>query len=223
MVKGAISIRQVWKDAWSDKAFRYSFLAGIIVLAIIASLLPVFYARVEVRDGYRLHDMVLEYLTPRDLSVPIFMIIWGVVALGLYRGLRSPRIILNFLYAYTYFIITRSICLVFVPLDPPLGIRELVDPVTNIFYGGGFITKDLFYSGHTCSVFIMFLMLEKRTDKAIALLGSICLGMMLLFQHVHYTIDVLAAFVFGLICAFLGKLTLSKLNKKITKPVPSDT
>ena len=117
---------------------------------------------------------------------------------------------MQFFYAYIFFIITRSTCLVFVPLDPPVGIVELRDPLTNIFYGGSFMMRDLFYSGHTCAVVIICLLLPKRSDKIILLIASFVLGVLLLVQHVHYTIDVLAAFPFAFICVRAGNFIAKK-------------
>ena len=83
-----------------------------------------------------------------------------------------------------------------ISLNPPSGLIPLADPITNQFYGAHYITHDLFFSGHTTTVFLIFLCLKKKTDRLYALLASIILGLLLLIQHVHYTVDVLAAPVF---------------------------
>ena len=71
---------------------------------------------------------------------------------------------------------------------------EILNKVAS--YGAHYITHDLFFSGHTTTVFLVFLCLKKKWDRIYVLTASIVLGMLLLAQHVHYTIDVLAAPVF---------------------------
>jgi hypothetical protein len=80
-----------------------------------------------------------------------------------------------------------------VVLDPPVGMVNLVDPLSSVFSGNAVITKDLFFSGHTTTMVLIFLCLEKRTDKRIALIAAFAVACLLLVQHIHYTIDVLAA------------------------------
>lgn len=204
--------RQQWLSSFKEKHFRHTFIIGLFILACLASLLPSFYHYIENRRGIVLNDWLLYQIKARDVSLPIFIIIWGTVLFGVYRSLLSPKILLHFLYSYIFFIITRSICLLLVPLDPPRHIIELIDPVTNIFYGGSFVTKDLFYSGHTCCVVLLSLALERQIDKIIYFFLSFILAILLLLQHVHYTIDVLAAPVFAAICYKLGQFSLAKYH-----------
>lgn len=203
-------VRHCWVSAFQDKRFRNTFIIGLVLLIGFLSLLPFFYPYIESRDGYTLNDWVLNQLQPKDVSVPIFTIVWSAGMLGVYRAMLRPAILIYFFYAYIFFIITRSTCLVFVPLDPPRGIVELRDPLTNIFYGGSFMMRDLFYSGHTAAVVIIYLLLEKRMDKIVLAIAACVLGILLLVQHVHYTIDVLAAVPFAIICCIAGKFVVNK-------------
>ena len=91
------------------------------------------------------------------------------------------------------------------PLNPPVGLVPLSDPFLKPFYGSNVITKDLFFSGHTGSVFLIFLILRKKWEKIFALVATILVGILLLIQHIHYTIDVIFAPVFVYVVYFLAK------------------
>lgn len=95
-----------------------------------------------------------------------------------------------------------------VPLAAPAGLVELVDPLTGVFYGHTVITKDLFYSGHTASLLTMYFCLPKKSDRMLVLIATLIVGCLLLVQHVHYTIDVLAAPVFVFLLNSIMKSTL---------------
>jgi len=77
--------------------------------------------------------------------------------------------------------------------------------LSNHFYGGKFLTKDLFFSGHTSIQFLSFLCLQKKSDKVLALISTILVASLVLVQHVHYTIDVLAAPLFTWLSYKAGK------------------
>jgi hypothetical protein len=62
----------------------------------------------------------------------------------------------------------------------------------------------------------MYFCLPKKGDKILALLASLIVGCLLLVQHVHYTIDVLAAPVFVYLLNRVLKSTIfadDKLNR----------
>lgn len=113
-----------------------------------------------------------------------------------------------------------------VKLDPPIGLIPLVDPVGKILgYGGQLITKDLFFSGHTASLLILFLAVKIRWLKIFFLVVLLTM-IMLLWQHVHYTVDILGAFVFydcgmadyhSKICRTLKNLRLPIVKAQVFK------
>ncbi len=104
----------------------------------------------------------------------------------------------------------RFVTLSLVALDPPPGMVPLVDPISSFFSGNAAITKDLFFSGHTTTMVLIFLCLERRADKIIALIAAFTVAYLLLVQHIHYTIDVLAAPVVVYPCYRLTRYLLHK-------------
>jgi len=128
--------------------------------------------------------------------------------LAIYRAAKHPYIFLTFLWAYILLSVMRILSITLVPLNPPVGLIGLVDPIGNFFYGEKFVTKDLFFSGHTSTVFLLYLCLPGKKDKKIALAVTILVGFLLLVQHVHYTLDVLGAFLFAWIAYWVARRTV---------------
>ena len=121
---------------------------------------------------------------------------------------------LIFVLGYILLTLSRFITITLFPLEPPLNLIELVDPLSNAFYGKSFVTKDLFFSGHTSSALMIFLCLEKKREKLFTLVATCVVGFGVLVQHIHYTIDVLAVPFFTYGCFWLAKLFLEEKNKR---------
>ena len=187
-----------WSEAWQLQSFRNKTFVALALVAIILFLLPSFFAFIEKREGMVLQDFVLERLPATDVSIPTFFIIWSVVLLVFYRIYQNPSIFLVVAYGFILMCIARVLTISLLPLNPPPGLITLKDPIANIAYGGKgiFITKDLFYSGHTGNMFLFFLCLQAKWDKIIALAASFMVGILVLIQHIHYSVDVIAAFIF---------------------------
>lgn len=206
------TIKEVWVDAIQSPKTRSKILLGSVATILIVSFMPFFFGQIQKRDGIVLNDWVLAYLPAYNVSIIIFTLIWGMAGLIVYRALYNPQIYIK--YAWTLFFInlTRLITIWLFALDPPHGMLHLVDPITGIFYGNKVITKDLFYSGHTSTMVLIFLCLQKRNDKIISFFAAIAVMVLLLVQHIHYTIDVVAApiFVYGifLITTYFLKLDI---------------
>jgi len=187
-----------WSDAWQEPRFRNKTIIALLLVAIILILLPTFFAFIEKREGMVLQDFVLDAIPAKDVSIPTFVVIWSVVLLVFYRIYQSPRLFLVVAYGFILMCLARVLTISLLPLNPPPGLITLKDPIAKIAYGGKgiFITKDLFYSGHTGNMFLFFLCLQAKWDKIIALAASFMVGILVLIQHIHYSIDVISAFIF---------------------------
>lgn len=209
--------KEKWSASWQQPAFRKKLIAGLLLVIITLAILPIFFQAIEKRNGPVLNDWVLQWLPIADVSIPIFVFIWAATLVGLVRCVQEPDICIVLVWSYLLVCLSRLISIWVVTLNPPHNLIALIDPISNTFYGKKFVTKDLFYSGHTSSIFVIFLSLQKKGDKLFLLLATIAVGLLLLIQHVHYTIDVVTAPVFTLLCYYLAKKITANTRLKTRK------
>ncbi len=184
-----------WADAWHTKSFRIKLVTGLILFIGLLLFLPSFFAFIEKREGVELNDLLLQYIPARDFSVLIFIIIWSVFLLVIIRSVHDPSLFLVIILSLVALLILRITTIYFFELNPPKGLIVLRDPLTSLTYGGRgiFITKDLFFSGHTSNLLMVYLCLQKKRDKIFVLLATVTVGILVLVQHVHYSMDVIGA------------------------------
>ena len=204
-----IETGQSWKSAWANSLFRKQVYIGFVIFIAIFSCLPFFFHYIEQRPGITLNDWVLKDIPTYNVSVLIFICIWATLLLTLIRAYKQPQFFLLMLYSYCLLCIFRYITLYLVPLETPPNLIPLVDSLSNLFYGDKFITKDLFFSGHTSTLFLTYLCFNKKSDRYFSLITTVLVGIFVLIQHVHYTIDVAAAPFFAFIAYKITKKTIS--------------
>lgn len=201
-----------WRLSLGNALFKRKFIIAVIGFILVLASLPIFFHYIESRRGIQLNDVVLQHIKPRDMSLLLFILLWTNTLLVIVRAVMHPSIFIRLLTAFTLLCITRMITISILPLDPPSNLIALKDPLSNFFYAGPFVTKDLFYSGHTATMFLFIFLLRKKTDKYIAFGISCAVAMLVLIQHVHYTIDVLAAPIFASLVYFITNKWLSHTN-----------
>jgi hypothetical protein len=213
------AIKNVWSNIWKQALKRRQIIMGTVIMLSVVFTMPLFFGHIEKRHGTLINDPVLAAVPPHDVSIAIFAVIWGMVLLTMIRAAYKPQIYIIYCWALIPITITRFIAISIVPLEHPVGLIPLIDPLTGIFYGQALITKDLFFSGHIATLTLIFLCLKKRNDKIIGFLATITVACLLVVQHIHYTIDILASpgivyICYRLTCRFLD----DDLTQKILKP-----
>ncbi|MFZ1518906.1 MAG: phosphatase PAP2-related protein [Ignavibacteriaceae bacterium] len=185
-----------WKEFLSNAKNRNEFFFSLILLAITLTGLARFVNFVENRSGSLLSDPILALFNPIDLTWITFGLIYISLVVAILTLLKNPQQFLFALQLYTFMAIVRIISMFLLPLEPPEKMLLLKDPFVEFFGSGQTLTRDLFFSGHTATLLILFLVTEKKSIKIIFFVTTIVVAVCVLIQHVHYTIDVFAAVFF---------------------------
>ena len=156
-----------------------------------------------------MNDWVLRMLPAKNVSIPIVFFELTVIVLFAIRSLPNPGIVITFIIAYLFVLISRDITIGVTQLRPPAGLITLKDPIAALIYKTTAVNRDLFFSGHTSLLFLFYLCSTKKVDKIFILFAVISVGVLLLIQHVHYTVDIVCAPFFAYSCFWLAKKVLS--------------
>ena len=183
-----------WKAYFKQKNSLLILLATLIVLILCVSSLAKFIVYVEGRPGVVLDDPLFHRFNAVDLNIPVFALIYlSILTCMIYLAVNHPNDLIIALQTYTLLVIVRMAMMYVVPLEPPVGTIDLNDPLVFVVGTGTKITKDLFFSGHTSTLFMIFLVTHKRWLKYVYLVSTFIVGSFVILQKVHYSIDVFVA------------------------------
>lgn len=181
------------KNYWSDKALIYSSAIGMLffVLSLVINRVATTFA--TERIGNSVTDLILS-------NTPVFNVDFIVNELALFYFIfmtvvviLDPKTAPFVLKSAALFIIVRSIFITFTHLGP-FPERSYIDQTE--FFGPFNLGGDFFFSGHTGLPFLMALVFwkENKFVRYVSIAASILFGVSVLLGHLHYSIDVFAAF-----------------------------
>jgi len=204
------SVRLHWSDFWSIPGRRLEFIFSFALLTLVMVGMLRFLRYNEARTGHKLHDPLMAIFEPIDLSGLTFLLLYLGLIYTIIMLLQQPGRLLVGLQIYTVYAALRILAMYIVPLEPPEGMIPLADPLLQWAQTGSQLNKDLFFSGHTATLFICYLMLSPGRWRSVFLAGVLVMAACLVIQRVHYSIDVVAApfFCFG---AYAFVLRIRKL------------
>jgi len=202
-----------WKAFLKNKKNLTEFVITAVIVTAVIIAFSHFLHFIEQRDGVILNDPILKTFNPIDLTWLTFALIYLSLIIFIITTFNKPDKLLIAFQSYGLMLIFRTIAMYLTPFDAPEKILLLNDPFVQFFAKGDILTKDLFFSGHTGTLFLVFLLAENRTLKTIFLILTILVGFAVLLQHVHYSVDVFVApFV-----AFGAYKIIEKIHSKISE------
>jgi len=182
-----------YKGFWTREHVR-SLVNALILLALATVFQFYASAYVERTPGNPAVDLFLGILPVVNLN---FLIVEGAlaaIALSVILVLAKPQYLLFTLKAGAIFIATRAMFIAVTHIGIyPGQINPDVGFFDRIYTGLG-LEAGFFFSGHTGLPLLMALILwNKKFWRYAYIILSIVFGIAVLFAHIHYTMDVLAA------------------------------
>jgi hypothetical protein len=201
-----------------NKAYRDSLITSFIFLlvSLVINFIAGTYAEASISNPVT--DIILSNIPVFDVDQifiygAIFFIVC-IAAVCFEHPERTPFTI----KAISLFVVIRSI---FISLThiAPFPTHVVIDPLNFISYftfGG-----DLFFSGHAGLPFLMALIFwDKKNWRIFFIIFSIFLGGTTLLGHLHYSIDVFAAFFITYAIFGIAEQIFKKDKKWINEPFP---
>lgn len=201
------ALSEIWalrgRVAWA-LVVRLSAYAGMTAVALWA----------EQRPAPSLPDMLIEHVPYVGWVDRVNYLAW----LGLYIPLAAifllsaPRLWCRYMMTGALVSVARGTCIMLTGLGPPDGhhasvpmldrsytqtLMELFSPVGIFSRGsvGVYLTKDMFFSGHTATTLLIALYLWRMPRlRWLGLVAHVFVVSTVVFGHLHYAIDIIGAY-----------------------------
>ena len=167
----------------------------LLSLAFLASSVALIYVAgnyVDSAESSAVPDLILGFLPAVNLS---FLFIYGYVlaiaVLLIYPFLFKIKEFHVILSQFSLLVLIRSFFISLTHLKIP---ADAIVTNTPYLYHLLLFENDLFFSGHAAIPFLGFLLFRKQKIGIFFLIATIVLATSVLFMHVHYSIDVFAAY-----------------------------
>jgi hypothetical protein len=183
-----------YTDFWT-KEHRRSLFVGLILFSL--AVVFQFYASAYVSrvSSNSVADLLLNFLPIVNLNWLIVEGALGAIIFTFLLVLAKPQYLLFSLKAVAIFIATRAVFIACTHIGIYPG---QVNPDNTGFFDGIYtglgLQAGFFFSGHTGLPLLMCLIFwDEKIWRYIYMIMATIFGIAVLFAHVHYTIDVLAA------------------------------
>ena len=216
---------KIWIQFLSKNRNLRETVFTTFLFGLVSFLFSWFLIYVEHRNNYLGHfNDPFFFWDPIDLSIPTFILTYGIIMFYMIYHIKSPLKIIHFIQMIIFIIVCRIISLTLIQFDAPEPIEQMVGPnyngprmiqlidpiLNNILYHkneltGTYTYHDLFFSGHTAKCLLASLLYESKKLKIFFMTLTCIMATCLLLQHVHYSIDILFAPLVSFLAIYLHK------------------
>jgi hypothetical protein len=180
------------KIYWTQRSFLFSVLTGILFLAasFIINHFASNYAN-EMASAY-VKDVVLDNFPVLNVNFIVNDGLLIYIIFTLLYIIKDPKKIPFAAKSYALFVLIRSVFIMLTHLGP-MPQHSFLEPDSYLIkLNAG---SDFFFSGHTGYPFLVALIFwDNKFVRYVSLAASLVFGAAVLLGHLHYSIDVLAAF-----------------------------
>lgn len=185
-------IASKYKYYWKRHGFRYAVFSGLVFLA--ASLMINHFSSLyaNLRASNYVNDILLDNLPVMDVDGLLNYGVGLFFLFVIYCVIVEPKRAPFALKGIALFYLIRSAFITLTHLGP-YPTSTPIDPsnlLSSLISG-----NDFFFSAHTGVPFLIALIFwDQKSIRYIAMVASIAFGTAVLLGHLHYSIDVFAAF-----------------------------
>jgi len=198
------------RQHWTRKQFMISVIIGALFLAFSVTALNYAIGYTRTSQSNAVTDLILD-------NIPTFNVAWivayGPLALILLISavtLMEPRRVPFVMKSFALLILIRSAFITFTHLAPfPERSGLIHNALLDTLGING--SSDLFFSGHAAMPFLAALIFwDNKKLRIMFLLISIFFAIVMLLGHLHYSIDIFAAFFITYTISHLCKKFFAK-------------
>ena len=188
-------MKERWAQEWSKKPFKVEILLSaavtLTILYLFSNYLEFNEARTTVVD---IHDPVPALFSPKDVTLITGVLIYVGAVAAISNLVMNPTHLVLLFKAYGLLIAFRLVAMFLLPLSPPENMIVLTDPLAEFVASQAKpLEKDLFFSGHTATMMLFALVTRGWRIKLFFWVATAIMAVLVVSQHVHYTIDVYMA------------------------------
>ncbi len=200
-------------NLWKEEIRLHKRLITLsLILLIISTFLDLLSGNYVLEAGVAVSpDIILDHLGPYNFQFLFgWMYLLIMVCLFFFPLFFKIKELHKVISQFSLLIIMRSFFISLTHLKTPLTAIPAKFPV--IFQPFVF-ENDLFFSGHTATPFLGFLLFRDSPIKWFFLIASIIMGATSLLMHRHYSIDVFAAYFIAYGTYKIGNWLFCKIEK----------
>ncbi len=206
----SFSKKIVWwaRELWST---RKKLLIALIIFFIVNQVVTYagFYVD-NVPGAIASSDIILDNYGPYNLGfIFVWLMIIVVYLFFLYPLIFKPKDFYFYVNMISLLTLTRAFFIILTHLK---GAPNMIQVTYPAFVANLSFTNDLFFSGHTAFPFLGFLLFKNPVMKCFMLISSLVLASVALLTHMHYSIDVFAAFFITYGIYIIGLKTFNRFG-----------